>query len=267
MTVSVDTWRAPVARAALEAGAELINDVSGLSDPELAPACAAAGAALVITHTRVPPKTKAFPDYGDVVADVAELLRERMAEALAAGVEEERIVLDPGIDLAKTPAQSIELLRAAGAGRARAAAAPGRVAQGLRRSLDRAAPGPRRGHARRGGRGRPRRARILRVHDVAGARDYLRVDAALRGGREADTRRARAGAAPGARVKPLTIAQLSDLHCGSPHFVPTLLDRAIVEVNELEPDVVIVSATSRATACAASSSRRPTTWRASPASA
>ena len=201
VTVSVDTWRAPVARAALEAGAELINDVSGLSDPELAPACAAAGAALVITHTRVPPKTKAFPSYGDVVADVAELLRERMAGALAAGVEEERIVLDPGIDLAKTPAQSIELLRRlpelAELGRPLLLAVSRKDFVG---ALTERPPAARDagtlaavGAAVRGG------ARILRVHDVAGARDYLRVDAALRGGQEADTALA---LAPGLRREP-----------------------------------------------------------------
>ena len=111
LSVSVDTWRAPVARAALEAGAAMINDVSGLSDPELADACAEAGAALVVTHTRAGPKVKAFPDYDDVVADVIELLRERAALAVERGVADERLVFDPGIDLAKTPAESIELLR------------------------------------------------------------------------------------------------------------------------------------------------------------
>ena len=75
MTVSVDTWRAPVARAVLEAGAAMINDVSGLSDERLAVECAEAGAALVITHTRARPKEKVFPHYEDVVADVVELLR------------------------------------------------------------------------------------------------------------------------------------------------------------------------------------------------
>ncbi len=71
--VSVDTWRTPVARRALAAGAAMINDVSGLADPGLADACAETGAALVITHTRTPPKTKAFPGYEDVVEEVAAL--------------------------------------------------------------------------------------------------------------------------------------------------------------------------------------------------
>jgi dihydropteroate synthase len=109
--VSVDTWRTPVARAALAAGAALVNDVSGLSDPELASACADAGAGLVVTHTRVAPKTKGFPGYDDVVADVLELLAERAQVACERGVGDDRLLLDPGIDLAKTPAESVTLLR------------------------------------------------------------------------------------------------------------------------------------------------------------
>jgi dihydropteroate synthase len=86
IAVSVDTWRAPVARAVLAAGAAMINDVSGLSDPELAQACAETGAGLVVTHTRLPPKRKGFPGYADVVGDVTSLLRERAGEARRRGV-------------------------------------------------------------------------------------------------------------------------------------------------------------------------------------
>lgn len=181
VAVSVDTWRAPVARVALAAGAAMINDVSGLSDEGVAEACAATGAALVITHTRVPPKTKAFPAYDDVVAEVDAFLGERVARARALGVGPDQIVLDPGIDLAKTPAQSVELLRSlprlaerglplllavsrkdfvgALTGRAPAERGAGTLAAV--------------GAAVRGG------ARIVRVHDVAGASDYLRVHDAL----------------------------------------------------------------------------------------
>jgi dihydropteroate synthase len=188
LSVSVDTWRAPVARAALAAGASMVNDVSALSDLEVADACAEAGARLVITHTRVPPKVKAFPEYDDVVADVAELLRELSEVAVGRGVDEDRIVLDPGIDIAKTPAQSIELLRrlpelaelgrpllvavsrkdfvGAVTGRAPAARDAGTLA-----AL---------GVAAAGG------ADILRVHDVAAARDYLAVRAALADGAAGD---------------------------------------------------------------------------------
>jgi dihydropteroate synthase len=183
LTVSVDTWRAPVARAGLTAGAAMINDVSALSDPGVADACAAAGAALVVTHTRVPPKVKGFPDYADVVADVIALLEDRAAAAEARGVERDRLVFDPGIDIGKSPAESIELLRrlpelavlggpllvaasrkdfiGALTDRAPAARDPGTLA-----AVDRAVAGG---------------ADILRVHDVAGVRDYLTVRAALDG--------------------------------------------------------------------------------------
>jgi dihydropteroate synthase len=183
LTVSVDTWRAPVARAALAAGATMVNDVSALSDPGVADACAEAGASLVITHTRVPPKVKGFPEYDDVVADVVALLGERAGEAERRGVTRDRLVFDPGIDLAKTPAQSIELLRrlpelAALGGPllvsvsrkdfvgALTGRAPGARDAGTLAAVDRAVAGG---------------ASILRVHEVAAVRDYLRVRAALNG--------------------------------------------------------------------------------------
>ena len=183
VTVSVDTWRAPVARAALAAGAAMINDVSGLSEPELAEDCARSGAALVITHTRIPPKTKGFPAYDDVVADVVELLRERAEVARSRGVSADQLVLDPGIDLAKTPAQSVEVLRRLPELRA--------LDRPLLLSVSRKdfvgalidrGPAARQagtlaalGAAVEGG------AAILRVHDVADARDYLAVRSALSG--------------------------------------------------------------------------------------
>jgi dihydropteroate synthase len=180
---SVDTWRAPVARAALAAGAAMINDVSALSDPGVAEACAETGAALVVTHTRLPPKRKGFPGYDDVVADVRSLLSERAGEARRRGVGEDQLVLDPGFDLAKTPAESVELLRRLGElrelGRPLLAAVSRKDFVG---ALTGRAPAARDagtlgalGAALDGG------AAILRVHDVAGARDYLRVRAALRG--------------------------------------------------------------------------------------
>ena len=179
--VSVDTWRGPVARAALEAGAAMINDMSGLSDETLAGACADAGAGLVITHTQAPPKTKTYPHYDDVVASVREFLGERMSAALAAGVREEAIVLDPGIDLAKSPAESIDVLRRLGEltalGRPLLLAVSRKDFVG---ALTERPPARRDagtlaavGAAVDGG------ARIIRVHDVAGARDYLRVRHAL----------------------------------------------------------------------------------------
>jgi dihydropteroate synthase len=182
--LSVDTWRGPVAKAALAAGAAMVNDVSGLSDETVAAACAEAGAALVITHTLAPPKTKAFPDYEDVVAEVGEFLLERMEAARKAGVADESIVLDPGIDIAKTPAQSVELLRRLPElrelGRPLLLAVSRKDFVG---ALTERPPAARDagtlaavGAAARGG------ASIIRVHDVAGAADYLRVRDALRSG-------------------------------------------------------------------------------------
>ena len=191
MTVSVDTWRAPVARAVLDAGAAMINDVSGLSDERLAAVCAAAGAALVITHTRARPKEKLFPDYDDVVADVLEFLRERAGVARAHGVAAESIVLDPGIDLAKTPAESVEVLRELG--RLTALGRPLLVAVSRKDFigvLTGRAPADRdAGTLAAAGAALRRGARILRVHDVAAARDYLRVHAALEGERALEPER------------------------------------------------------------------------------
>ena len=113
VVVSVDTWKAPVAEAALAAGAHVLNDVSGLRDVGLARAAAAHDASLVVMHTRAEPKRKAFPDYGgDVVGDVASFLRERVGLALERGVARDALIVDPGPDFAKTPQESVDVLRA-----------------------------------------------------------------------------------------------------------------------------------------------------------
>jgi dihydropteroate synthase len=110
--VSVDTWKPAVAAAALDAGAAMINDTSGLRDIALAELCARTGAGLVVTHTRAAPKQERFPDYrGDVVGDVVRFLAKRSAAARAAGVRSEQLVLDPGPDFAKTPAETVAVLR------------------------------------------------------------------------------------------------------------------------------------------------------------
>jgi dihydropteroate synthase len=112
VSVSVDTWKTEVARAALDAGAVMVNDVSGLRDPELATLAARTGAALVVMHTRATPKQATFPDYdGDVAADVEAFLRERIALAVDHGVAIDQIVLDPGPDFAKTPRETVAVLR------------------------------------------------------------------------------------------------------------------------------------------------------------
>jgi dihydropteroate synthase len=184
VSVSVDTWKPTVARAALQAGAVMLNDVSGLRDPELASLAARSGAALVVMHTRAAPKHEAFPDYdGDVVADVEAFLRARTAVALQHGVAEEQLVLDPGPDFAKTPAQTVAVLRSLD--RLHALGRPlllaisrkyflgaitGRPpAERLAATLAAAAWAVDAGAA------------ILRVHDVAAVRDLLAVKAVLEG--------------------------------------------------------------------------------------
>jgi dihydropteroate synthase len=184
VVVSVDTWKPEVARAALDAGAAMLNDVSGLRDPALAALAAESGAGLVLMHTRAAPKQAAFPDYGgDVTGDVEELLRDRIALARAHGVADEQLVLDPGPDFAKTPAETVEVLRSLE--RLRPLGRPlllaisrkyflgaitGRLpAERLAGTLAAAAWAVDAGAA------------ILRVHDVAAVRDVLAVKAVLDG--------------------------------------------------------------------------------------
>ncbi len=188
MIVSVDTWKPPVARAVLAEGAHLINDVSGLRDTDLAIACAESGAGMVLMHTRAEPKRKEFPHYDDVVADVVSFLRERMALALEAGVALDSIVLDPGPDFAKTPAQTIEVLNHLDAvvalGRPVLLAVSRKDFVGaltLRRPRERDA-----GTLAAVADGVDRGASIVRVHDVAAVHDYFTVRAALRGERPVD---------------------------------------------------------------------------------
>ena len=180
----------------------MVNDVSGLADPRVAEACAETGAALVITHTRLPPKRKGFPHYADVVEDVATLFRERADEAHPRGVGNEQIVFDPGLDLAKTPGQSVELIRRLpGAAGARAPAPPRHLTQGLRRGHDRAA-------AKRAARRHPRGARRSgrrggRNPSCARCRSDTRLPASAggvsRGEPRSDRSASRRLAAPGTR--------------------------------------------------------------------
>ena len=111
--VSIDTSKAEVARRALELGAELVNDVTALrGDPELAGVVADAGAYLCLMHMLGEPRTmQADPRYDDVAAEVAAFLEERLAFAVAQGIPEERVCLDPGFGFGKTAAQNIELVR------------------------------------------------------------------------------------------------------------------------------------------------------------
>ena len=114
--VSVDTSKAAVAAAALDAGATIVNDVTALrGDPEMAALCAERGATVVLMHMLGEPRTmQDDPRYEDVVAEVKAFLAERLEAAVAAGIAEERVWLDPGIGFGKTAEHNLELLRRLG---------------------------------------------------------------------------------------------------------------------------------------------------------
>ena len=186
--VSIDTYKPEVAEAAIAAGAGMVNDVSGLCDPALAEICARTGAALVIMHTRVAPKATLLDPgaYDDVVEDVVGFLADRITLARSHGVGEWQIVLDPGPDFAKTPAQTVAVLQRLDA--VRSLGHPVLLAVSRKDFLGaitgRAA--PERGAATLAAlaAGIDAGASILRVHDVAAAADFLAVRSVLRGVRE-----------------------------------------------------------------------------------
>jgi dihydropteroate synthase len=185
-TVSVDTSKAEVAAAALDAGAGIVNDVTALrGDSEMAGLVADRGATVVLMHMlgASPLTMQDDPQYGDVVDDVRAFLEERLAAAVAAGIEEERIWLDPGIGFGKTGAHNMALLR-----RLDELATLGRplVVGTSRKSfigrVDGSPPGDRLGGsiassviAAANG------AAVLRVHDVAAMTQALAVTAAVLG--------------------------------------------------------------------------------------
>ena len=113
LPVSIDTSKAEVARRALELGVSLVNDVTALrSDPELAGVIAASGAHVCLMHMQGEPRTMQLePRYEDVVGEVAGFLEDRLAVAVAAGIAEEHVCLDPGIGFGKTPDQNLALIR------------------------------------------------------------------------------------------------------------------------------------------------------------
>jgi dihydropteroate synthase len=190
--ISVDTSKGAVARAALAAGADLVNDVTGLADPELARAVAEARAPVVLMHMRgTPADMQSRAVYGEVVSEVASELRGVLARAAAAGIPSEGIILDPGIGFAKTPEQSVELL--ARVGELRALGRPLLVGPSRKSFIGKLAGAP------VGDRVPGTLAAVtacvlagvelLRVHDVAPCRQAALVAAAIRD----------AGARPGAR--------------------------------------------------------------------
>ena len=190
--VSVDTYKPQVASAAIAAGARIVNDVSGLRDPALAEVCARSGAALVLMHTRAAPRQRLQdPDlYDDVAGEVLAFLRERIERTLAAGCQPEQLIVDPGPDFAKTPAQTIRLLRELP--RLHELGRPLLLAISRKDFIGALTARPPRARlagtlaalsycAEKGG-------HIFRVHDVDAAADFLRVRAALAGEFEVDER-------------------------------------------------------------------------------
>jgi dihydropteroate synthase len=183
--ISVDTSKAAVAAAALDAGATIVNDVTALrGDPGMAPLCAERGATVVLMHMLGEPRTmQEDPRYDDVVAEVKAFLAGRLQAATAAGIAEERVWLDPGIGFGKTAAHNMELLRRLGElrelgrplvigtsrksfiGRVDGSAADERLGGTIASSVLAAAEG----------------AEVLRVHDVAEMRQALAVAAAILG--------------------------------------------------------------------------------------
>lgn len=169
--ISVDTWRASVASASFEVGASIGNDISGFADAEYLPVAARAGATVVATHIRLRPRVAdPHPHYDDVTATVVEYLLERRARAVLAGVREDRIILDAGLDLGKTAAQSLQLLRdsskLAGLGSALLLSASNKTFLGV--IFDLAVTERREPSLGATALGVAGGCRVLRVHDVAG---------------------------------------------------------------------------------------------------
>lgn len=189
--VSVDTYKPEVAQAAIAAGAAMVNDVSGLRDLRLADVCARTGAALVLMHTRAAPKEKRLdPELdGRIAADVEGFLRERIAAALERGVSPQQLLLDPGPDFGKTPAQTVEALR--GLERLHRLGRPLLLAVSRKDfvgAITGRAPRQRLGGTLAAiGYGLDAGAHVLRVHEVAATADFVAVRAALRGEAEVDS--------------------------------------------------------------------------------
>jgi dihydropteroate synthase len=187
VVISVDTFQPEVARASIDAGADLINDTTGLRNPEMIAVLAESAAGVVITHSLAEPRTAfARPQYADVVADVAAFLAARVDAALAAGVHADRILIDPGHDLNKNTLHSLELTRRFGEIAALGYPALAAVSNKdfIGETLDRE-----RGERVSGSLAAAvvavmNGARILRMHNVAPAVDVARMTEAILGFRQ-----------------------------------------------------------------------------------
>lgn len=187
--VSIDTYKPEVADAALVAGAAIVNDISGSDSEEMLQVCAAHGAAMVVMHTEVPPKTQRWDEdlYPDgVIERQIAFFEDRIASLTAAGIGRDQVVIDPGPDFGKTPAQTVESLR----GLSRLAELDCPIMLAISRkdfigAITHRAPGERQaGTFAALACGLDQGARLLRVHDVEGTVDFLKVWQALRGEEE-----------------------------------------------------------------------------------
>jgi dihydropteroate synthase len=183
--VSVDTYKPEVARAAIAAGAAIVNDPTGLRNPATAEVCAEHQAGLVIAHNRAEPKQKLLdPSLDDrLPEDVEYFLAERIELATARGVAVEQLILDPGPDLGKTPYQTVQVLR--GLPRLHEFGRPLLLAVSRKDFVGALTGRPPRGRLAGTlaavGHGLDAGAHVLRVHDVAEVADFIAVRAALRG--------------------------------------------------------------------------------------
>jgi dihydropteroate synthase len=176
--VSADTWNARVLAEASAAGAVVGNDISGFADPEYLTTAARAGVAVVATHIRLAPRVRdPEPHYGDLVSDVAAFLDDRAERARAAGLAADQIMLDAGLDLGKTAAQSAVLLREsdrlASLGYPLLLSASNKTFLGV--LLDLAVDARRAPSLATVAYGVTRGCRIVRVHDVAGTVRVVRL--------------------------------------------------------------------------------------------
>ena len=195
VALSIDAYRPAVISAALDAGASIINDVSGLADPAIAPLAVERQAALVVMHTRLAPKVRLkkedlfYADPEEARADVLSFLGHRLTALVAEGLSPDQIILDPGPDFAKTPAQTVAVLQ--GLSELGALGAPLLLALSRKDFVGAATMQPPRSRlagtlAAIGFCTALAPQSILRVHDVAATRDYLAVLEVLEGHRSLD---------------------------------------------------------------------------------
>lgn len=185
--ISADTFLPEVAALSIKAGANVINDTTGLRDPDLAAVIADSGAHVVITHSLATPRTVyPRPQYGDVVTEVAEFLARRVELAVQLGIEPEKIIIDPGHDLNKNTLHSLEITRRfneiAALGFPALAAVSNKDFIG--ETLDRPKSGRLEGSLAAAVVCVMNGARILRMHNIAAAHAALRLTEAVFGWRE-----------------------------------------------------------------------------------